>query len=32
MIKADKASRDLDSNLVNDLSNGKPMDVEIILK
>lgn len=32
MIKADKASRDLDSNLVNDLSNGEPMDVEIILK
>lgn len=32
MVKANKASNDLDSNLIEDLSNGEFMDVEIILE
>ena len=31
MIKADKAAADLNRDLINDLSNGEDMDVEIIL-
>ncbi|MDO5809938.1 MAG: DUF371 domain-containing protein [Methanobrevibacter sp.] len=31
MIRADKAARDLDEDLVDDLKNGKSMDVTIIL-
>jgi hypothetical protein len=31
MIKSNKAAADLNRDLINDLSNGEDMDVEIIL-